>query len=49
MYDQGVPPERIADVVGHESTRMTSGVYKHLLDNVVDDAAEPLERALFGT
>ncbi len=43
----GVPLEEIADVTGHDSTRMTGTVYRHLLSPVVDSAADPMDR-LFG-
>lgn len=39
----GVPLERIADVAGHDGTRMTGGVYRHLLNPVVDHAVGPME------
>jgi len=43
----GVPLERIADVTGHDGTRMTGGVCRHLLNPIVDHAVEPMED-LFG-
>lgn len=48
LHDSGVPLETIADLVGHDGTRMTSGVYRHLVDPVVRTAVEPIDR-LFGT
>ena len=35
----GVPIERIADVLGHDGTRMTSLVYRHSVSPTVDEAA----------
>ena len=43
----GVAAEQIADLVGHDGTRMTLGVYRHLLEPVVAHGKEPMER-LFG-
>jgi len=43
----GVPLEHIADVVGHDGTRMTGGIYRHVLAPVISHAAEPMDR-LFG-
>lgn len=43
----GVPLEQIADVVGHDGTRMTAGVYRHAVTPSVDAAVAPME-ALFG-
>jgi integrase len=40
----GVPLEAVADLVGHDSTRMTSGVYRHVLAPAVSAAVEPMER-----
>jgi hypothetical protein len=42
----GVPLEHVADVLGHESTRMASQVYRHAIAPSVTAAAEPMERAL---
>lgn len=39
----GVPIEEIADVVGHDGTRMTTGVYRHVLAPVVNAAAAPMD------
>jgi integrase len=47
LNDQGVPLENIADATGHETTRMTSGVYRHLVDPVIRHAAGPMTD-LFG-
>jgi integrase len=47
LHAAGVPLERIADIVGHDGTRMTSGVYRHLVDPVITHAVEPIDR-LFG-
>jgi integrase len=39
----GVPVEEIADVVGHDGARMTTGVYRHVLAPVVNSAAAPMD------
>jgi len=44
----GVPIDKVADLVGHDGTRMTMGVYRHLFDPVIATGKEPME-ALFGT
>jgi integrase len=46
MAADGVQIEDIADVVGHDSTRMTAGVYRHLLEPVVSAGVGPMERLL---
>ena len=38
----GVPLEHIADVMGHEGTRMTSQVYRHLVTPSIGAAAGPM-------
>ena len=43
----GVALEHIADVVGHDGTRMTGGIYRHVLAPVISHAAEPMDW-LFG-
>jgi integrase len=48
LHDQGVPMDNIADATGHETTRMTAGVYRHLVDPVIRHAANPMTD-LFGT
>jgi integrase len=42
----GVPLEHVADVLGHESTRMASHVYRHAIAPSVTAAVEPMERVL---
>ena len=39
---EGVPLEYIGDVMGHESTRMTSQVYRHLVTPSIGAAAGPM-------
>jgi site-specific recombinase XerD len=46
MSADGATLEEIADVVGHDSTRMTAGVYRHLLEPVVSAGVAPMERLL---
>jgi integrase len=43
-----VPLEDIADLVGHDGTRMTGGVYRHVLAPVNTKAVAPMDK-LFGT
>jgi integrase len=43
----GVPLEHIADVTGHDSTRTTGQVYRHLITPTVTAGVEPMER-MFG-
>jgi hypothetical protein len=40
--------DNIADATGHETTRTTAGVYRHLVDPVIRHAANPMTD-LFGT
>lgn len=44
----GVPLELIADMLGHDGTRMTSLVYRHAVAPTIDAAAAPTQ-AMFGT
>jgi integrase len=39
---EGVPLENIGDVMGHESTRMTSQVYRHLVTPSIGAAVKPM-------
>jgi hypothetical protein len=39
----GVPLTDIADLVGHDSTRMTSGIYRHVLAPAVTAAVAPMQ------
>jgi integrase len=43
----GVPLELVADVLGHDGTRMTAAVYRHAVRPTVAAGAEAMER-LFG-
>jgi integrase len=43
----GVPLEQIADVAGHDGTRMTAGVYRHLVKPTVGAHVDAME-AMFG-
>jgi len=42
LSDQDVPIEKIADLVGHASTRTTETVYRHQLKPVIQTAAEAM-------
>jgi integrase len=44
----GVPLEQIADVLGHDGTRMTSQVYRHAVSPTIAAGVAPME-AMFGT
>jgi site-specific recombinase XerD len=46
LCEAGVPLEHVADVLGHESTRMASQVYRHAIAPSVTAAVEPMERVL---
>ena len=39
---EGVPLEHIADVMGHDGTRMTSQVYRHVVTPSIGAAAGPM-------
>ena len=47
LSSQGVPLEEIADVMGHDGTRMTSQVYRHIVTPSIGAAAGPMEE-VFG-
>jgi integrase len=42
----GVPIEEIADVVGHDGTRMTTGIYRHVLSPVISSGSQAMDRML---
>ena len=44
----GVPIEEIADLVGHDGTRMTTGIYRHILSPVIDSGVQAMDE-MFGT
>jgi integrase len=48
LSESGVPLERIADLVGHDGTRMTAKTYRHVVTPSIDAAAGPMEE-LFGS
>jgi len=39
LSSAGVPLERIADVLGHDGTRMTAQIYRHAVAPTIDDAS----------
>ena len=39
-----MPLEQIADVMGHDGTRMTAGVYRHAVTPTARGASEAMER-----
>ena len=47
LSSRGVPLEEIADVMGHDGTRMTSKVYRHIGTPSIGAAAGPMEE-VFG-
>ena len=48
MSAEGVPLELVADVLGHEGTRMAALVYRHVLAPTVEAGAVPMQRVLGG-
>ncbi len=44
----GVPLEHVADIMGHDGTRMTALVYHHAMSPTVGAGVAPME-ALFGS
>lgn len=46
LYAAGVDIETIADVLGHSSSRVTSQLYRHRVDELQRDAAEKMGRAV---
>lgn len=48
LSHQGVPLERIADVVGHSGTRMTAKVYRHVVTASVAHAVDPMNELFNG-
>ncbi len=47
MSAAGVPLEHIADVAGHDGTRMTGGIYRHVLAPVINHGVQAMD-SLFG-
>jgi integrase len=45
----GVPNERIADILGHATTRMVDEVYRHPVAGVLRDGVVPMEGLLSET
>ena len=43
MSAAGVPLEHVADVLGHDSTRMAALVYRHVLAPTVEAGAAPMQ------
>jgi integrase len=48
LSDDGVPLEHVADLLGHDGTRMVAQVYRHAVSPTVDVAAARMERLLGG-
>ena len=48
MYAEGVPLERIADVLGHNSTKMLEQHYRHRVKDSIDDHVDVMRGVLFG-
>jgi integrase len=46
LSDDGVPLEQVADLLGHDGTRMVAQVYRHAVAPTVDVAAARMERLL---
>ncbi len=48
LSDDGVPLEYVADLLGHDGTRMVAQVYRHAVSPTVGVAAARMERLLGG-
>jgi hypothetical protein len=48
MSAAGVPLEHVADVLGHNGTRMAALVYRHVVAPTVDAGAAPMQALLGG-
>jgi hypothetical protein len=48
MSAAGVPLEHVADLLGHDSTRMAALVYRHVLAPTVEAGAAPMQSLLTG-
>jgi integrase len=46
MSAAGVPLEHVADVLGHNGTRMAALVYRHVLAPTVDAGSAPMQALL---
>lgn len=47
LLEQGVPARVVMEILGHASTRITLDVYSHVTDDLSDEAAAAMERALW--
>jgi integrase len=45
----GLPNERIADILGHATTRMVDEVYRHPVAGILRDGVTPMEALFAGT
>lgn len=48
LLEQGVPARVVMEILGHASSRITLDVYSHVTDDLSDEAAAAMERALWG-
>ena len=46
LLEEGVPVKVASELLGHSSTRVTEGIYAHVTQRLVDEAAAALERGL---
>jgi hypothetical protein len=46
MLAQGVPLRSVMEVLGHSTIALTANTYGHLFPNLLDDAADAMDRAL---
>lgn len=46
LLEEGVPIKVASELLGHSSTRVTEGIYAHVTQRLVDEAASALERGL---
>ncbi|MFD9815039.1 tyrosine-type recombinase/integrase [Streptomyces sp. NPDC059080] len=47
LSDRGIPMEKIAQLVGHSSTRVTETVYRHQIRPVITEGAEAMDEIFF--
>jgi integrase len=46
LLEQGVPMRVVSDLLGHSSTRVTSGICSHVTARLVDLASDAIREAL---
>jgi integrase len=48
MLAQGVPLRTVMEVLGHSTITLTANTYSHLFPELMDGAADAMDRALAG-